>query len=109
MTTRIPTRGKQAFNGQFDITRYVYCCLGCAWQVQAGYRARSDVGGARSLFECFAQAHIEHIKEAHPDPIDVTVDWDDNGPGHQAGTIREDGSSEAALMAVRMPEWWVDR
>lgn len=105
----IRTAGKQEFNGQFDVVRYVFCCLGCRWQIQAGYRARSDVGGARALLECFADAHREHIETDHADhPIDVDVDWGD-GTKHPGGQVNADGSSKAALAALLMPDWWVDR
>lgn len=108
MTRRIPTTRKQTFNGQFDVTRYVFCCLGCRWSVQAGYRGRSDMGGAKALLEAFATAHREHIIEAHPEPIDTVIDWGD-GETHAGGQVNADGSSEAALVAHLLPEWWVDR
>lgn len=108
MSHIIRSTKKQEFKGQFDVAVYVFCCMGCHWQVQGGYRARSDVGGARALLECFAEAHRQHLLEDHDDDIDVTIDWGD-GTGHAAGTVNPDGSSQAALMAVRLPSWWVDR
>lgn len=96
---------KHAFNGQIDVTRYVFCCLLCRWTVQAGYRARSDVGGAQALLDAFTVAHYEHIAEAHPDgaPADAErLEWED-GTTHELA-----GKNQGALIAERLPEWWVD-
>lgn len=96
-------RGRQAI-GTIDVTRYVFCCLACPWQLQAGYRARSDLGGAEALHEAIARAGMQHNAEAHAADDTTPVLVDEEGDRHEST-----GRTQGALMAQRLPDWWVDR
>lgn len=87
-----------------DLTRYVFMCLACPWQVQAGYRARSDLGGHQALVEAITWAGMEHAREAHTGDDTTPVMVDENGDRHETT-----GEKQQALMAQRVPDWCVDR
>lgn len=87
-----------------DLTRYVYVCLVCDWQVQAGYRARSDIGGHEALAAAIGQAAHDHTQEAHPDDPDAPVLVDEQGDRHHTTA-----ADQGAIMAEPLPGWWVDR
>lgn len=94
-----------------DVCKHVFVCAFGDWQVQAGPRARSDIGGAIDTFYAAAEAHRVHIFAEHTEsereamrrqlqrmqaPDDLT-------------RRRGEDSTSAYLMAVPLPRWWVER